>query len=250
MPDLLIETPEGLGLRLRLAGAGTRAAAGLVDLLILVLVELIGGLILALSLGEAGVMIAAASTLLLLVLYPFVFLASWGGRTPGKALLGARVVDVSGGPASLRQLLLRSLFLPVELGLMLPLPLGLMVAAITPHRQRVGDLVAGTVVILDRQRPPASEPFPRETWSGLPKRQLPLVPAHAARFDLDDLADLRELLARTGLEVKARKRLRKHAAGAYATRLGVDAPEDSQEVFGFLRELFLFLRESRARLAR
>ena len=52
MPDLVLETPEGLTLRHELAGAGSRSAAGLIDLTLLGLLMLFAVLFL-LSLGGA-----------------------------------------------------------------------------------------------------------------------------------------------------------------------------------------------------
>jgi uncharacterized RDD family membrane protein YckC len=67
------------------------------------------------------------------------------GRTLGKALCGLRVVSLDGRPASLGSLLLRNAIRPLDVLLLFPL----VIALTNPLRQRVGDLAAGTVVVLN-----------------------------------------------------------------------------------------------------
>jgi uncharacterized RDD family membrane protein YckC len=67
------------------------------------------------------------------------------GQTFGMQLFGIRVVDVDGGPARKRQLLGRWLMLFFD-GLFAGL-LGLLIMAVTPKRQRLGDLAAHTLVV-------------------------------------------------------------------------------------------------------
>jgi uncharacterized RDD family membrane protein YckC len=69
---------------------------------------------------------------------------AWG-RTVGKAMVGGRVIALSGGPPRPKQVLVRNLF--KALALAVP-PLALLVL-LNPNRQRLGDLVAGTVVVAD-----------------------------------------------------------------------------------------------------
>jgi uncharacterized RDD family membrane protein YckC len=67
------------------------------------------------------------------------------GQTIGMSLLGLRVLSRDGGPASLMQLFIRSILL------VLFTPLSLLVGIITMmfsrYRQRVGDHLAGTIVV-------------------------------------------------------------------------------------------------------
>jgi uncharacterized RDD family membrane protein YckC len=72
------------------------------------------------------------------------------GRSPGKLLLGLRVVRVDGSPADTGELVLRNLLRFVD---WMPALFGLawVCMAADPSLRRVGDLVAGTMVIVDRR---------------------------------------------------------------------------------------------------
>jgi uncharacterized RDD family membrane protein YckC len=73
------------------------------------------------------------------------------GRTLGKAITGCRVTNLTGGPPHLWQVLTRNFFKIVEL----VAPLLLVMPLLGTHHQRLGDLIAGTVVI-GPGSPPAS----------------------------------------------------------------------------------------------
>lgn len=68
-----------------------------------------------------------------------------GGATPGMWVLGLRVVALRGGPPSVWDYLVRWFLFAVD-GLLLGLVAGVSIA-VTPRRQRVGDLLARTVVV-------------------------------------------------------------------------------------------------------
>ncbi|HEX8293405.1 MAG TPA: RDD family protein [Pyrinomonadaceae bacterium] len=82
--------------------------------------------------------------------YFFLFEALWS-RTPGKYLQGLMVVDPSGGRCDWRRALLRTLLRLVEANPLLfgGLPAGLAIL-ISKRNQRLGDLVAGTLVVSDK----------------------------------------------------------------------------------------------------
>ncbi len=86
------------------------------------------------------------------ILYTTVAEARWG-RTVGKSLLGLRVRSAGGGRPSGHQVLLRNLlrivdFWPVAFGRFeLPYLVALVCVALTPRRQRLGDLLARTLVV-------------------------------------------------------------------------------------------------------
>jgi hypothetical protein len=175
--------------------------------------------------------------------YHLLFHRFADGQTPGKMLLSIRVVAIDGYPPTFLALLLRSLIWPIDVVLAFPLPIGLYVIAFSPRRQRLGDLVAGTVVVHARARRAPPEPWPKETWSELPERTLALSPLQLARIDARDVELLRQLVTRTALAPDERRKLFVDAANHYAERLELGPFQDARVV---LRELYLFARESRS----
>lgn len=160
-----VETPENIVLELPLAGLTRRAAAWLIDTAIRGAV-LAAALFLLIPLSVAGLGEAAGGAFLLLA-----FLSEWayftlceacyGGRTPGKAACGLRVVRTDGGPITFWPALVRNLLRFADaLPLMFTPPphvmspagvplygLGALCWTLSPRGQRIGDLFAGAVVI-------------------------------------------------------------------------------------------------------
>lgn len=252
MPSLVLATPEGLELEREIAGAGSRFCAALIDALLVGLAFLVLLFIALLAtLGDpsglsgflAGILLGGL--LLVLIAYQAAFGILWSGQTPGKRLLGLRVASADGWPASAAQHLLRALLWPLDVLLPLPLPfglLGLVILMLSRRGQRLGDLVAGTLVLREPRPREIPEPFPAESWSRLEERRLNLTPGLAARLSDDDLDYLRELLARERLSPDERRALFVESARHYAKRLELGPFEDAREL---LRELYLYLREAR-----
>ncbi|QOC93555.1 RDD family protein [Micromonospora craniellae] len=162
--DAELVSGEAVELDVRAARIGSRVLALLLD----VGIQLLFGLLLAalVGLGLAALpdgAIDAASeralltigVVLLLVGYPVLFERFNHGRTPGKAAVGLRVVGVDGAPVGIRQSLARALAgVAVEWpGLVLPLlswVAGMTVMLSDTRGRRLGDLVAGTMVVHTR----------------------------------------------------------------------------------------------------
>lgn len=249
MATLIIETAEGVELRQELAGAGSRLTAGLLDLLLMcaAIAVLALGLVIASAIDPSGVArfmlgIVLGGTLLVGVFYPFVFHVLDHGRTPGKKALGLRVASADGNPANTLQLLIRSLLLPIDVLLFVPMSFGLILIAVTPKQQRLGDLAGGTLVLREGRAVLQREPFAGQRWSTSAQRQLLLAPGHVARIGPEDLAFLRGVLAREGLDDRAHKRLVSDAAKFYAKRLDLHEIGDPRAA---LKEIYLFAREAR-----
>jgi uncharacterized RDD family membrane protein YckC len=87
------------------------------------------------------------SLLLIMGLWIFygIILETWKGQTIGKMLLGIIVVKENGEPCDFFAALLRNVFRIID-GLFLYL-IGFIVIALTEKRQRLGDRLAGTVVV-------------------------------------------------------------------------------------------------------
>lgn len=150
-----IVSPENIAFRFRLAGPAARTLAFLIDILAIALVAVF----LVLVLGFMGV---AAEVFGGLLIVAFFFLW-WGygaacevltnGRTAGKAVLGLRVVSQTGLSINPAQAILRNLLRLVDVAP--PFFPGVLTMACTRRLQRLGDLAAGTMVVLDRsQRAP------------------------------------------------------------------------------------------------
>jgi uncharacterized RDD family membrane protein YckC len=247
MADLVLETPEGVPLRFELAGPGARILAAAIDALLFLIV--VGGsvfLLLLVGLGFGAVLLASG-VVLLLVAYAFLFPLFLDGCTPGKLWTGIRVCDAQGFAPRATQLFLRALFVPLEAVLILPVPLVWILIAATPRRQRLGDLVAGTLVLRARAGRAPREPVPGLAWSALETRAFPLDPAAARSLTGRDLGFLRDLLTRADLDPHAQRPLFERAARHYAVRLGLASRAFTfDQARTFLRELFLLLREVRS----
>ena len=154
---LAIETPEHLVLELELAGVGSRIAAAACDAVLLSVAYM------ALGIGVATLQTRTAppgpwSTLLAVLVVLAAFLVFWcyfllfealnHGRTPGKRLMGIRVVMDTGHPITFAAAAVRNLIRIVD-----ALPFGMVGLAFVlfhPQNKRLGDIVAGTVVARDR----------------------------------------------------------------------------------------------------
>ncbi|HEY3238058.1 MAG TPA: RDD family protein [Acidimicrobiia bacterium] len=145
-----IPTPEGVEIEMVLAGLGSRLAAAMLDWIIIngILLSLwIVGLVIAIPADLAGGVLTAgliSITFLVLFGYDTAFETLNSGRTPGKRLLGIRVVRYGGEPPGFLAAAVRNLLRLVDVGI---LPVGVLCILFTARHQRVGDLAAGTLVV-------------------------------------------------------------------------------------------------------
>jgi uncharacterized RDD family membrane protein YckC len=246
-----IMTPEGVALEVPLAGVGSRSLATGVDMIAQAIL-----IILFREIVTAGSPVASAVNViwsfLVLFFYPVLFETLWSGRTPGKRLGGLRVVTLSGGPITARASVTRNLvriidFLPAFY------PVGLIATLASQHNQRLGDMAAGTVVMVEpakanrgrlarRQDAKAlAQPAP---WLGMPSSgndvAFPLPPGLTAqqraswdlsRISKSDVGSVRAFLdRRSSLSPEIRQRLALQFAAAVASRV-VGAPLLHPEVF-------------------
>jgi uncharacterized RDD family membrane protein YckC len=175
MSGIAAETVFGLDnapLTLPVAGVGSRVLAGFLDGLIQGVLQ-IGWLIACF--WKAGVVGHGTWRY---VVYAFgAFLLDWAyfagteilmrGRTPGKKMVGLRVVSRSGGTASAGALAVRNLLRPVDLLVGVPM------MALDPLARRLGDRMAGTLVVHDRAA--ADEPLLRKIPIGWQAEDVALV---------------------------------------------------------------------------
>jgi uncharacterized RDD family membrane protein YckC len=153
-----VVTPENVEFEYALAGPFQRVPAYLFDLLIQ-FVAFFGVLFIAMFYSAfvpfAGTLSTIGMFLLFFVMYWFYgvyFEVVFNGRTLGKMLFKLRVISTDGRPINGMQAALRNLLRFAD---MFPTPItGLICMTITSRFQRIGDLAAGTMVIVDRARRP------------------------------------------------------------------------------------------------
>lgn len=155
--DVEIETPEHIMFRYRLAGPGRRALAYVIDLLVCYGALVVIGMIVIFAIigvtsAQAEDAMKASAGLLLVLLFAaqWLYFLLWEGltgRSPGKSALGLRVVTIAGRPIGLRASALRNLLRAADV-----LPnvylVGLVSMTLSSKFQRLGDLVAGTMVVV------------------------------------------------------------------------------------------------------
>jgi uncharacterized RDD family membrane protein YckC len=152
---LSIDTPEQVTLDFPLAGVGSFLALAVDTLLQIAtaMVVILGALALWRTLDFAGASAGPWTAALVVLVLFFVyygyfaaFEAAWRGQTPGKRLIGLRVISTSGRPIHVDEALIRNLLrivdqLPAIYGV------GILSVLVTTRNQRLGDLAAGTVVV-------------------------------------------------------------------------------------------------------
>lgn len=184
-PRLALETPERVPLTFELAPLGARLAAVTIDVVVVFLsVAVIGAIASALAgpsagevfgeveLDDAALLVESVVQLAVFFLWNFYFIVTelrWQGRTIGKRVCGLRVIARDGGPLSSGLVFARNLTRDIEMllplmALVYPQLLGLDsgwalllcwlwlgILALMPlfnrYRARVGDLIAGTLVV-------------------------------------------------------------------------------------------------------
>jgi uncharacterized RDD family membrane protein YckC len=140
-----VETPEGIALRLRPAGMLPRAAAWALDFAIRLAVLWMLSILL-LMLGETGMGLYLIALFTVFWIYPVLFEVLRDGQTIGKKAMGLRVVHANGTPITWIASIVRNLLRVVD---MLPLVygFGFIAGLIDPRGRRLGDMVAGTLVV-------------------------------------------------------------------------------------------------------
>ncbi len=223
---LAVETPEHVVLEYEIGGLGSRVLAALVD-----------GFLLGLWLIALALVLKLFGTAILwteITLVVGSFLSFWGyffffeafrqGQTPGKRFAGIRVVADTGHPARVGPALIRGLLRMLDLfPPVLLLDAALMV--LHPRAKRLGDMVAGTIVV--RDRPEAVRPAPTTPEE--------TAEAGAPELPEDEFRLLREFTQRAAtLNPEARQRLATRLEARFAERYPARPPDALQ----FLAELY------------
>lgn len=155
-----IVTPENIAFEHRLAGPFRRLPAYLIDLVIRIGVVMAVGISTTFALAWVGLEgFGVGATLVLWFLldwfYGGLFEALWNGQTPGKRMLNLRVVTIEGTPINGWQAILRNFLRYADampfVAVAPTYVLGFSSVLLTRRNQRLGDLAAGTMVILEQR---------------------------------------------------------------------------------------------------
>ena len=297
LPILLlmrIALPEQIWIDVEPASFGSRALAYIIDFVLrwgsLLLMFLAAALLLSHTpalapigrgasaiahvIGSSnGVLLALAILLLFLVewSYPIYFEVCRGGVSPGKALLGLRVVDENGLPITFRTSLLRTIMILVDLMPMFGVTALISMSA-TRKSQRLGDLLARTMVVYSPRKNEHEDPgierthtadltLPLELYNVIEKyimRRKDLTPdararnLAALRRAISDLCKKIEVPPLADLDAQDRWLLALYRRSKPAKQSQTKAPRDQelhwrsirQELNGYERELSLLERQT------
>ncbi|HZM84946.1 MAG TPA: RDD family protein [Blastocatellia bacterium] len=157
--ELVIETPERVELHYVLASVGNRFLAAAIDHLI----QIIAIIIIVVAAGAlsdwqvfASMGVWAAALMVLAVFglywgYFVVFETLWSGQTPGKKVMRLRVVREDGRPVRFFEVFVRNVLrVAIDFNPAPSYAIGVVSIIFSARSKRVGDFVAGTVVVKER----------------------------------------------------------------------------------------------------
>jgi len=229
---LTIETPEQTVLEFPLAGIGSRSLALAIDTLVQIAVLIVLGLVAGIIsyegfLPRIGKQYVYAILIFIAFFSQFgyfaLFEAIWNGRTPGKRWIHLRVIMDSGRPVSAQGAILRNLMRIVD-SLPSIYAVGIITSLISPQNKRLGDYLAGTVVIQEK-----SIEADRSLWDATPTTLLA-----TSEFPKLNAAELQLVEAyldrRSSLENEVRKSMARQIAdrmtlGSTASQGTIQDPE-------------------------
>ena len=238
-------TSEKVPFSYRVAGLGSRLLAWLIDLGIIAVLTIMGAVIgSTLERGRAGLGLAVIMlwTFVVQWCYFLVFEWLWRGQTPGKRLVGIRVIDWQGtsvtfGQAAVRNILRVADGLPLLAADLLPLlyGVGFVVAACNRENRRLGDLAAGTLVVYVETQPRPVGMLQERSEASRARATLARQRLeHLTRKQKTTLLDL--CLRREQLRVRERARLFSAAAAYFKDRLDL-APREYESDERFILQL-------------
>lgn len=242
-------TTEKVPIGYRVAGLGSRFLAWLIDLFLILILDFIGLMLgSVLTIGRPGLGMALFFLWQWVVMWGYFlsFEWLWQGQTPGKNLLGIRVIQRRGTamtffPAAGRNLL------RVADGLPIPLPLGagilgFLVAACNRESRRLGDLAADTLVVhVERNVRPVLALYDARTEAD--RQRLALLRQRLGQLDRVQKQTILDLcLRRDQLRVVERARLFQTAAQFVHQRLEL-APEEHESAEKFVLQMAAVLGE-------
>ncbi|HME39872.1 MAG TPA: RDD family protein [Steroidobacteraceae bacterium] len=152
--QLSVQSATGVDLTLSIAGPGNRSYAFVIDWHIRLLLGcawlLLANFVLKLSLSPKSedALVSLLPAAIIYFLYHPILEVAMRGRTPGKRMAGVRIVNRNGGAPGTAALLIRNIFRLID-GLPICYMVGLVSCFATANRVRIGDMAAGTLLVLD-----------------------------------------------------------------------------------------------------
>jgi uncharacterized RDD family membrane protein YckC len=221
-------------MHLTLAGPASRFVSAIVDILIQIVLLICVSIVLSIAGHGFGVgsglaiLLWAVLSFAVITFYDVFFEVFHSGRTPGKRLNGLRVVRASGHPVTFLTSAVRNVIRPVDF-----LPSGYLLGAIvilaTRKNQRIGDVIADTLVV--RERVGAALPASRV------EVPVPSPPATAGAWDTsrispEEVAAVRQFLERrTEIELGSRNEIARTLAERLRPKVTGAPPELRGEQF-------------------
>ena len=208
-PQVTLQSITGVDVELRIAGAGSRSYAFIIDWhirFILALAYFVVSVIayyggwrlmeaLNASVSRSFMLIVWLPTAVIYFLYHPILEIAMRGSTPGKRMAGVRIVTRTGDIPSTGALLIRNVFRLIDSQPVVYL-VGLITVLMTAQHVRIGDLAAGTLLILDRDESERSFARLAPTRPGLDPQAADLIHELLERWTALDNAT-RAALARS-----------------------------------------------------
>jgi uncharacterized RDD family membrane protein YckC len=243
---------EKVPLSYQVAGLGSRFLAWLIDMAALVGLFYIS-IIITLPWEAAregmGLGVALLMTFLVQWCYFLLFEWLWHGQTPGKRVVGIRVIDVQGAGISFGQSAVRNVLRVVD-GLPMVIPdlvpvtygLGFLVAACNDKQRRLGDLAADTLVVyVETRRSPLLVLQPEIEADASRMRTLQMRVEQLSRPQKETLLEL--CLRRDQLRVRERARLFAAVTDYFRKHLDLE-PAEHQSPEKFILQLAAALQRN------
>jgi uncharacterized RDD family membrane protein YckC len=243
--QLNIETPELVDIEMPIAGIGSRFVAILVDYLIWTAVFAVLAILAAIVLPALHAFADVSANWAVGIIFLIVFFFQWGyftlfeafgsGRTPGKRVMKIHVIHRSGRAISFVESLARNLLRFVDF-----LPnfyvVGVVAMFLNRQNQRVGDMVAGTLVVRDREidSPHWGEMGTRTFTQNVFAAPAAMIPPHMnvvlpasslAKLSTGDLEILERFFSRRlDLDLSTRAMIAERIAGAIRAKSSLEIP--------------------------
>ena len=238
LEKLSIDTPEQVALEFSLATVGSRFLALAIDTLIQVACAAVlfagaglAALAAQVKAGESSSWLAAVVVIgLFLIYYAYfaVYETVWNGQTPGKRMIGLRVIHMSGRPVSAFEAILRNV---VRIADQFPgiYAIGIVAVFLTGRSQRLGDLAAGTVVVHEQAASGGREVVSEATPG------LAITHHGASGLTPAEMSVIEQFFRRRGqLDGYVRVRAAGQIADRMRERLGITATIDNEQLLAEL----------------